>query len=135
LYSRNLYTIVVLGRVQFLLSTDPSFLCYESFIKAKHHFVDVRNGINFTLLQSNKVNIKSPSSFVNSVFSSPELKVQVSFSDRPVSVCLSVRLLLLHFQLLQNHWANSNQTWYKSSLRWGDSSLFKWRGYPFSKGR
>jgi hypothetical protein len=32
--------------------------------------------------------------------------------------------------LLQNHWANFNQTWHKSSL--GED---KWRGLPFSKGR
>jgi hypothetical protein len=38
-------------------------------------------------------------------FSSSELKAQVSYSDRPPSVCK-----LLHFQLLQNHWANFNQT-------------------------
>jgi hypothetical protein len=58
------------------------------------------------------------------VFSSPELKAQVSYSDRPVSVCK-----LLHFRLLlQNHWANFNQTWHKSSLGEGHSSLFKRRG-------
>jgi hypothetical protein len=49
-------------------------------------------------------------------FSSPELKAQVSYSDRPLSVCLSV-CKLLHFRLLlQNHWANFNQTWHKLSL-------------------
>ena len=71
------------------------------------------------------------------VFSSPELKAQVSFSDhlssvvclsvRP-SVCLSVRLSVnfTHFHLLlQNHWAKFNQTWHKASLGKGDSSLFK----------
>jgi hypothetical protein len=66
-------------------------------------------------------------------FSSPELKAQVSFSDRPLSgVRLSVRLSvckLLHFRLLlQNRWTNFNQTWHKSSLGKGDSSLFKGRG-------
>jgi hypothetical protein len=55
------------------------------------------------------------------IFSSPELKAQVSYSDRRLSVVrLSVRLSvckLLHFRLLlQNHWANFNQTWHKSSL-------------------
>jgi hypothetical protein len=30
--------------------------------------------------------------------------------------------------LLQNHWANLNQTWHKSSLHEGDSILFKERG-------
>ena len=64
------------------------------------------------------------------VFSSPELKAQVSFSDHLSSVvCLSVRLSVnfSHFHLLlQNHWANFNQTWHKASLDEGDSSLLKW---------
>jgi hypothetical protein len=30
--------------------------------------------------------------------------------------------------LFQNHWANFNQTWYKSSLGVGDLRLFKRRG-------
>jgi hypothetical protein len=50
-------------------------------------------------------------------FSSPELKAQVSYSDHPLSVRLSV-CKLLHF-LLQNHWVNFNQTWNKSSLETG----------------
>jgi hypothetical protein len=58
------------------------------------------------------------------LFSSPELKAQVSFSDQPASVCK-----LLHFRFfLQNHAANFNQTWHKSSLVEGDSGLFKQRG-------
>ena len=81
------------------------------------------------------------------VFSSFELKAQVSFSDHLSSVvCPSVRLsvrtsvcLFVNFSrfhlLLQNHWANFNQTWQKASLGEGDSSLFKWRAPPFSKGR
>jgi hypothetical protein len=70
------------------------------------------------------------------VFSSSELKAQVSFSDRLLSVvcpfvwCLSVRLL--HFQLLlQNRWANFNQSWHKSSLGKEDLELYKWRTTPF----
>ena len=74
------------------------------------------------------------------IFSSPELKAQVSFSDHLSSiVCPSVRHLSLNFShfllLLQNHWANFNQTWHKASLGRGDSSLFRWRVKPFSKGR
>jgi hypothetical protein len=59
--------------------------------------------------------------FKTNIFSSPELKAQVSFSDRPLSgVRLSV-CKLLHFRLLlQNHWTNFNQTWHKSSLGEGD---------------
>ena len=50
------------------------------------------------------------------------------------SVCQSVNFS--HFQLLlQNHWANFNQTWHKASEGKGDSSLFKWRATPNSKGR
>jgi hypothetical protein len=78
------------------------------------------------------------------LFSSPELKAQVSFSDRLLSVvCLSVcpsvwrlSVRLLHFQLLlQNRWANFNQSWHKSSLGKEDSELYKWRTPPFPKGR
>jgi hypothetical protein len=63
------------------------------------------------------------------IFSSPELKAQVSYSDRLLSVVRpSVHLSVnfSHFRLLlQNHLANFNQTWHKSSLREGGSSLFK----------
>ena len=37
------------------------------------------------------------------------------------------------YLLLQNHWANFNQTWHKVSLGEGDSSFFKWRAPPFSR--
>ena len=50
------------------------------------------------------------------------------------SVCLSVNFSHFHL-LLQNHWANFNQTWHKVFLGEGDSSLFKWRATPFPKGR
>jgi hypothetical protein len=66
------------------------------------------------------------------VFSSPELKAQLSFSDRLSSVglaiCLSVFKLFHFLLLLQNHWTNFKQTWHKSSLGEGDSSVFKGRG-------
>jgi hypothetical protein len=48
--------------------------------------------------------------FFLTLFSSPELKAQVSYSDRPLSVRLSVCKLLHFGLLLQNHWANFNQT-------------------------
>ena len=67
--------------------------------------------------------------YFNKIFSSPELKAQVSFSDRLSSV-----VCLFHL-LLQNHLANFNQTWHKVFLGEGDSSLFKWRATPFPKGR
>ena len=58
----------------------------------------------------------------------------------PLSVVVVVVIVVVvnfsHFHLLlQNHWANFNQTWHKASLGKGDSSLFKWRAAPFSKGR
>ena len=67
----------------------------------------------------------SKSLSVDSIFSSPDRL----FSDRLSSVvCLSVRpsVNFSYFRLLlQNHWANFNQTWHKASLGEGDSSLFK----------
>ena len=73
------------------------------------------------------------------ILSSPELKVQVSFSDRlSFVVCLSARpsLNFSYFRhLLKNHWAKFNQTWHKASLVEGDSSLLKWRAPPFCKAR
>ena len=55
------------------------------------------------------------------VLSSPELKAQVSFSDRPSSVVrlfdrLSVNFSYFHL-LLQSHKGNFNQTWHKASLK------------------
>ena len=73
--------------------------------------------------------------------SSPEPKAQVSFSDQNLSasVVVVVVVAVVNFSyfhvLLQNHWVNFNQTWRIASLGEGDSSLFKWRAPPFSKGR
>ena len=36
--------------------------------------------------------------------------------------------------LLQNHWANSNQTWHRSSFGKGDLRLLKWRARLISRG-
>jgi hypothetical protein len=64
------------------------------------------------------------------ILSSPEVKAQVSFSDRP----LSVSVTLLHFQLLlQIHKANSNESWHKSSLGEGELEFFK-EGQPDHQG-
>jgi hypothetical protein len=84
----------------------------------------------------------------------------VRFFDHPSSICLFVRLL--HFWLLQNHKANFNQTWHKSSFGGfkifhmkgntmqsqfqsnlvqtilglkGNSKFFKYRTRPSSRGR
>ena len=64
-----------------------------------------------------------------------KLKWAILIAFCPSSVWrLSVRLL--HFRLLlQNRWANCNQSWHKSSLGKGDSDLFIWRATPYSKGR
>ena len=62
-----------------------------------------------------------------------KLKWAFLITYRPSSVCLSVRpsvrlsVNFSHFLLLQNHWANFNQTWHRASLGEGYSSLFKWR--------
>ena len=51
-----------------------------------------------------------------------------------LSVCPFVyKLFTNHF--LQNHWSSFNQTLHKTFFGKGDSSLFKWRAIPFSKGR
>ena len=72
------------------------------------------------------------------MFRSPELKAQVSFSDgSPSSVCPLVCQSenFWHFHLLlQNHRTNFNKTWHKASFGLGDSSLFRWRATPFSRG-
>ena len=66
------------------------------------------------------------------VFCSPELKAQVSFSDRLPSVRPSLSFSQFYL-LLQHNWTNFNQSWQKASLGEGDSSLFKLRATPFSK--
>ena len=76
---------------------------------------------------------------------SPEQKAQVSFSDQNLSVvclhhcCCLVVVIVVNFSnfhlLLQNQWANFNQTWHKASLDEGDSCLFKLRVPSFSKGK
>ena len=67
--------------------------------------------------------------------SSPELKAQMSFSDRlPSVICLSVRpsVKFPYFGLLlKNLWANFNQTWHKASLGEGDTSFFQMKGPAF----
>ena len=68
---------------------------------------------------------------------SSKLKAQVSFSDHLLSVvrssvCLSTSHLHL---LLQNYWANLNQTWHKVSFGRGNSNVFKQSVPPFSNGR
>ena len=40
----------------------------------------------------------------------------------------------INWQLLQNYWANFNQTWHKVSQGEGDSSLFNEGPCPFPKG-
>ena len=58
------------------------------------------------------------------LFSSHELKAQVSFSDRLLSV-VRPSVNFSHFHLLQNNWANFNQTWHKAPFGKGDANLFK----------
>ena len=61
------------------------------------------------------------------VFSSPDPKAQVSFSDcmlhvvRPRSICLFVNFLHFHL-LLENHWVNFNKL---------GASICGWRGFKF----
>ena len=56
------------------------------------------------------------------------------FSDQNVVVVVvGVVVNFSHFHLLQNHWANFNQTWHKASLGEGNSSLMK-SPHPFPRG-
>ena len=58
------------------------------------------------------------------IFSSPESKTQVSFSDQNLSLVVVVVVNFSHFRLLlQNHWANFKRTYHHASLGEGDSSL------------
>ena len=67
---------------------------------------------------------------------SQRLKWSFLINICPLSVVVVVDVNFSHFHLLlQNHWANFNQTWHKASLEEGDSYLFKKRGPPFYKGR
>ena len=73
------------------------------------------------------------------LFSSPELKVQVSFSDHLLSVvCLSVRLsvckLLTLIFFSRTTGPRSTNLGKKVSPGEGDSSMFKWRAKSFSRG-
>ena len=67
---------------------------------------------------------------------SRKLKWAVLIKSCPSLLLLSLLLsLTFHIFILQNHWANFNQTWHKAYLVKGDSSLSKWRAVPFPKGR
>ena len=87
-----------------------------------HHVKFLKN--IFTFVKCNK---KHPINF--SLISCTGLKAQVNFSDRLSSVNISQ-----FHPLLQNHWANFNQSWHKASLGKGNLIMFKWRSMPFLKG-
>lgn len=58
--------------------------------------------------------------------------------DSLTSLCISILpyFLLVHFRrLLQNHWANFNNTWHKKVLGLGNSSLLKWGVTPCFRKR
>ena len=74
------------------------------------------------------------------IFSLPEQKAQLikicPFSVVGVGVGVVVVVYLSHVHLLlQNQWVNFNQIWHKASFGEVDPSLFKWKAFPFSKGR
>ena len=73
---------------------------------------------------------------VSVLFSSPEPKAQVSFSDQNLSIVVVVNFSHFHLLLL-NHWANINQTWHKheSILRWRRFKFVQMKDPLFSKGR
>ena len=74
--------------------------------------------------------ISTPISFLAHL--SWKLKWAFLITCRPSSVCPSVNFSHFHL-LLQNHWANFNQTWHKASLGEGDSSLLSKGPHPFPR--
>ena len=83
-----------------------------------------------------EVYILEPFWFAYEYFSSPEPQAQVSFSDHNLSVVVVIAVVnFSHFHLLlQNHWANFNQTWHKSSLGDEDLSFLNEGSRPFPRG-
>lgn len=65
----------------------------------------------------------------NSLFSLPEPKARVRYSDQNFSISVIVVVVVVNFSLfhllLQNHLVNSNQSWHKASLRKVLISLLK----------
>ena len=132
------------------LEPEPKFLAQEYLQIHQHWKKTYQNAIHFmNILQLTRkpVFTYSPYKYSWSIFSSPELKAQVSFSDHLSSVvclsicpfvCLSVRpyVNFSHFHLLlQNHWANFNQTWHKAPLVKWIQVCTNEGPPPFSKGR
>ena len=132
------------------LEPEPKFLAQEYLQIHQHWKKTYQNAIHFmNILQLTRkpVFTYSPYKYSWSIFSSPELKAQVSFSDHLSSVvclsvcpfvCLSVRpsVNFSHFHLLlQNHWANFNHTWHKAPLVKGIQVSSNEGPPPFSKGR
>ena len=74
------------------------------------------------------------------LFSSPEPKAQVSFSDQNLSSVRRRRCCRKRFTFSSNYSSsqepggNFNQTWHKAFLGEGNSSLFKWKGPTFFQG-
>jgi hypothetical protein len=101
------------GRTMDDQESSPTELKISTILSRIPHLRTLFSSLN--LVPENRVRMQK-TTLIGQVFSSPELKAQVSFSDRPLSgVRLSV-CELLHFRLLlQNHWTNFNQTWHKSS--------------------
>ena len=64
-----------------------------------------------------------------------QMKGPALFQGEIITQIVKNRLTKFKNLLLQNHWANFNQTWHKASVGEGDSCLFKRRAPPFIKGR
>ena len=119
-------------------------LCLDlSILIMSHHFCKCYEGKR--RLQSCHTHLTANLSPFN-LFSSPELKAQVSFSDHLSSVvCLSVRpsvrlsvslsVNFSHFHLLLlNHWANFNRTWNRAFLGEGDFKFVQMKDHALPKG-
>ena len=84
--------------------------------KVQINHVDVQLACTVTLYTCSCLYVRCASKS-DILFSSPEPKAQVSFSDHNLSVVLIVVVNFSHFHLLlQNHWTNFNQSRHKASL-------------------
>ena len=114
---------------------------YTFWLRQDKLYIMKRSGMDLSEITS--ISISRISAWISvsdcctDIFRTPELKAGVRFSDRRLSVIRSHARLSVNFSqfyLLQNHWANFNQSWRKASLgEWDLRFFFSYEGpEPFS---
>ena len=144
LITKNLSAILIYI-LMWNLEPEPKFLAQEYLQIHQHWKKTYQNAIHFmNILQLTRkpVFTYSPYKYSWSIFSSPELKAQVSFSDRPssvcpfvcLSVCPSVCKLFTFSSSSPEPLGQCQPNLAQSTLGQGDSSLFKWRAPALFQG-